>query len=176
MAWKRSGDEMKEGGTFFVIALFLLILFYGYIESQGGMKTATNLAIAGPAGPTNLHALARQDAIDNHIDPDLFERQINQESGFNPNAQSVMGAQGIAQFMPTTSQGLGIDAWDPIASLQGAARLMASYNRKYGDYSKALSAYNYGSSGTDSAISRCGWNWKGCVPDETRRYIATIVG
>jgi soluble lytic murein transglycosylase-like protein len=167
---------MKEGGTFFAIALFLLVLFYGYIESQGGMKGSTNLAIAQPSGPTDYHAMARQDAVNNGLDPDKFERQINQESGFNPSAVSSAGAIGISQFMPDTARGLGIDPWNAEQALQGAAHLMASYNAKYGDYSKALSAYNYGSTGTDSAISRCGWNWKTCVPAETQNYIKVIVG
>lgn len=169
---------MKEAGTFFAIAIFLLALCYGYIDSQGGSP----FALAGSShmptlqGGTDYRAMARQDALDNGIDPDLFERQINQESGWNPNAISSAGAIGIGQFMPDTAQGLGINPWDPTQSLQGAARLMASYNRKYGDYSKALSAYNYGSSGTDSAILRCGWNWKTCIPAETQRYIDVIEG
>jgi surface antigen len=43
-----------------------------------------------------------------------FLRQINAESGFNPHAVSPAGAIGIAQFMPATAAGLGINPWDPI--------------------------------------------------------------
>jgi hypothetical protein len=60
LGWAHGGAEMKEGGTFFAIALFFLVLFYGYIQSQGGMKGSTNLAIAQPSGPTDYHAMARQ--------------------------------------------------------------------------------------------------------------------
>src|SRR5207244_4098322 len=46
--------------------------------------------------PTSVYiAIAQQDAIDAGIPPDYFVRQINQESGFNPNAYSPAGAEGI---------------------------------------------------------------------------------
>ena len=60
--------------------------------------------------PTSAYvAIARQDAINAGISPDYFTRQINLESGFNPNASSPSGAVGIAQFLPSTAAGLGIN-------------------------------------------------------------------
>ncbi|HKV01676.1 MAG TPA: transglycosylase SLT domain-containing protein, partial [Ktedonobacteraceae bacterium] len=50
-------------------------------------------------------AIAQQDAIAAGIPPDYFVRQINTESGFNPNAVSPAGAVGIAQFLPSTAAG-----------------------------------------------------------------------
>src|SRR5581483_1382402 len=45
--------------------------------------------------PTSAYvAIAQQDAINAGISPDYFARQINQESGFNPNAYSPGGAEG----------------------------------------------------------------------------------
>ena len=90
-------------------------------------------------------AIAQQDAIAAGIPPDYFARQINNESGFNPNAVSPAGAVGIAQFLPGTAAGLGLNPWDPTQALRGAARLMANYAHQYGgDYAKALAAYNGG--------------------------------
>jgi soluble lytic murein transglycosylase-like protein len=90
------------------------------------------------------------------IDPDLFERQINQESGFNPKAISPMGAEGISQFMPDTARGLGIDPWNASDALKGAAQLMARYTAKYRDYSKSLAAYNAGTDALEKAMARYG--------------------
>jgi soluble lytic murein transglycosylase-like protein len=165
-----------------IIAVAAIALFVAMATMGPGTRVGAgwnylltgNSSSQSPAG--DLHALARQDATDNGLNPVLFERQINVESGFNPSAVSPAGAQGIAQFEPDTAKGLGIDPWNATDSLRGAARLMAGYVGKYGDYSKALSAYNYGSAGTDSAMARCGWNWKTCVPAETQRYIAAIMG
>ena len=78
------------------------------------------------------------------IDPGIFLRQINQESGFNPNARSSAGAVGIAQFMPATARGFGIDPTDPMQALDAAARMDAGNLKKYGSYARMLSAYNSG--------------------------------
>lgn len=123
-------------------------------------------------------AIAQQDATNAGISSDYFTRQINQESGFNPNAISPSGAVGIAQFMPSTARGLGIDPWDPTAALNAAAHLMASYANNYsGDYAKALAAYNGGSGTVQYAISACGSaNWMNCLPGQTRNYIQVIMG
>jgi Transglycosylase SLT domain len=122
-------------------------------------------------------AIAQQDAVAVGIPPDYFVRQIQQESGFNPNSVSPAGAVGIAQFLPSTAAGLGINPWDPIQALQGAARLMANYAHNYGgDYAKALAAYNGGSGNVQSAINNCGANWLNCLPGETRHYIYVIMG
>lgn len=121
-------------------------------------------------------AVAQADASAAGIAPTLFARQINVESGFNPKAYSPAGAEGIAQFEPGTAAGLGIDPWDPLQSLQAAANLMASYNRTYGDYGKALAAYNGGTATVQSAEKNCGVQWFGCLPSETQNYINTIMG
>ena len=150
-------------------------------------KSAQNSASAtqnNPAPPTIILpasayvAIARQDAINVGISPDYFTRQIYLESGFNPNAYSPAGAEGIAQFEPGTAAGLGINPWDPIQALQGAARLMASYNNTYGgNYAMALAAYNGGSGTVQYAVNACGSSaWMNCLPPETRHYIYVIMG
>ncbi|HZS75264.1 MAG TPA: transglycosylase SLT domain-containing protein [Ktedonobacteraceae bacterium] len=123
-------------------------------------------------------AIAQQDAIDAGIPADYFVRQINKESGFNPNAVSPAGAEGIAQFEPGTAAGLGINPWDPIQALRAAAHLMANYYHQYGnDYAKALAAYNGGPGTVQYAVNTCGAaNWLNCLPGETRAYIYAIMG
>lgn len=113
----------------------------------------------------NYREEARRAARRHGLDPNIFERQIQQESGFNPGARSPAGATGIAQFMPGTAKGLGINPNDPHQALEGAAKLMASYVKKYGSYRNALVAYNAGP-------GRVG----GSLPAETQNYIKTILG
>ncbi len=128
--------------------------------------------------PTSQYvAIAQQDAINAGISPVYFVRQINLESGFNPNAVSPAGAVGIAQFEPGTAANLGINPWDPIQALSGAANLMASYNRQYGgNYAMALAAYNGGTGTVQYAVNNCGSSWMNCLPYETRNYIYVIMG
>jgi len=120
-------------------------------------------------------AIAEQDATNVGISPLYFERQIQQESGFNPNAVSPSGAVGIAQFLPSTAAGMGIDPWDPVQALQGAARMMANAYHQYGDYAKALAAYNAGSANLNRAVQSCGAQWLSCMPAETQNYVAIIM-
>jgi hypothetical protein len=122
-------------------------------------------------------SIAQQDASNAGISPDYFVRQINLESSFNPNAVSPSGAEGIAQFMPATARGLGIDPFNPIQALNAAAHYMASYNNTYnGNYAMALAAYNAGSGTVQYAVSSCGSNWISCLPGETQNYLLVIMG
>jgi soluble lytic murein transglycosylase-like protein len=166
----------REASSFFAIALVLLVGACVYIESQGGNPFGNPPVQNTSCKSQDYRCIARDDAIDNYLDADWFEKQINQESGFNPNAVSPMGAIGIAQFMPATAAGLGIDPHDPVASLSAAASAMARYNNQYGNYAKALAAYNCGTSCVNTAIARCGVSWRACVPAETDRYIRAIMG
>ncbi|GLV55297.1 hypothetical protein KDH_21440 [Dictyobacter sp. S3.2.2.5] len=121
--------------------------------------------------------MARSAAIAAGISPDYFVRQINQESGFNPNAVSPVGAIGIAQFMPATAAEMGVNASDPQSSLTGAARWMSSLTKQFGgDYGKALAAYNAGPGAVQGAVNAGGGNWLAQLPAETQNYVRSIMG
>jgi len=121
-------------------------------------------------GGGDLRDYARQAARKAGIDPEIFLKQIDQESGFNPVAKSGAGAIGIAQFMPETAAGMHIDPTDPYAALDAAAQLDAQNLKKYGgDYAKALAAYNAGPGNVDQ--------YGGVPPfEETQRYVRNILG
>ncbi|GCE27234.1 hypothetical protein KDA_27180 [Dictyobacter alpinus] len=122
-------------------------------------------------------ALARQDAMKYGISPDLYERQIQQESHFDPNAYSYVGAIGIAQFMPGTAADMHIDPHDPIASLDAGARFMGNLNNYFhGDYAKALAGYNAGPGAVDVAVSNCGGAWLSCMDPQAQAYVYIIEG
>jgi soluble lytic murein transglycosylase-like protein len=121
--------------------------------------------------------IARQAANSAGIPPNYFVLQIRQESNFNPNAVSPAGAVGIAQFLPSTAATLGVNPYDPISSLYGAARYMASLDKSCsGDYAKALAAYNAGPPAVTRAVNSGGANWLAYMPAETQNYVHTIMG
>src|SRR5262249_55069153 len=113
----------------------------------------------------DYRAAARRAAQKYGLDPGVFERQIKQESGFNPSARSPAGAIGIAQIMPATARGWGVDPTDPVAALDAAAKNMAGYVRKFGSYKNALVAYNAGPGAVGKSL-----------PGETQNYIRVILG
>jgi soluble lytic murein transglycosylase-like protein len=98
------------------------------------------------------------------------------ESGFDPNVVGSSGDVGIAQFLPSTASGLGINPYDPLSSLQGAAQMDGRNLRKYGDEAKAFAAYNCGGPCVDRAIRLGGWNWQAYIPATTQHYIQVILG
>jgi hypothetical protein len=115
----------------------------------------------------NWQAVARQAAQSAGIDPNVFIRQINQESG-GRDVSSLAGAQGPGQFMPGTARSVGLNSTTVhqlVPSLNAAARLMAGYVKRFGSYRNALIAYNAG----PNAVG-------GSLPAETQNYLKIILG
>ena len=161
-----------------IVILSLLALCYLYaVLASSTFFTQRDMSYTTNQQVSPYIAIARQDAIDAGIPPDLFVRQINRESGFDPNALSPSGAQGIAQFMPETAAHFGIDPWNPVDALKGAAQLMAHYTKMFaGSYAKALATYNAGPGAVQHALKACGEiHWRNCLPVETRQYIDVIL-
>jgi len=150
LAW----DMVKEGSGWFS-------------ASAAPMKTE-RLVVDQGVTTDDLRAVARQAAVSAGLDPVIFDRQIEAESGFDPQAQSPAGAVGIAQITPATARTWGVDPSDPVASLQAAAQQMAGYVDRYGNYAMALAAYNAG----PRAVERFG----GVPPyAETQNYVRKIL-
>jgi soluble lytic murein transglycosylase-like protein len=103
------------------------------------------------------------------IPVDLFNRLVQQESGWNPRAKSRVGAYGLAQLMPATARKLGVNPRDPKQNLEGGARYLAKMHRKFGTWRLALAAYNAG----PQAVAK----YNGIPPyKETRNYVRKIMG
>lgn len=114
-------------------------------------------------------AMAKEAARRHGVPEDLFLRLVQQESGFNSAAVSHKGAIGLAQLMPGTAQGLGVDPHDPQQNLDGGARYLMQQYRKFGSWRLALAAYNAG----PGAVEKHG----GVPPyDETMNYVRVIWG
>ena len=92
------------------------------------------------------------------------------ESGFNPQAVSSAGAQGVMQLMPATARSLGVeDSFDARSNIMGGAKYIAGLLERYqGNKVLALSAYNAGSGNVDKY---------GGVPPfkETQNYIQKVL-
>lgn len=88
-----------------------------------------------------------------------FAAQIHQESGWNPNAKSNVGAQGLVQFMPSTAKWIAGAYPDTLSDNQPhnptwALRALVTYDKWLFDrtnatnscnhFAKVLSAYNGG--------------------------------
>lgn len=113
------------------------------------------------------------------IDPRIYARLIQAESGFDHSQVSPAGAAGAAQLMPETA------AWlakkyniplkqvleDPYTNMKVGARYLGELVGKFdGNYAKGLAAYNMGPGALQSYL-----NGKGNLPTETRNYVYKIM-
>jgi soluble lytic murein transglycosylase-like protein len=134
--------------------------------------TATNKAAGDSSGEASTYSEAIDAASQRYgIDPLLLQSVIQQESGFDPNATSAAGAQGLMQLMPSTSASLGVtDPYDPAQSIDAGARYLRGDLDRYGGNTElALAAYNAGG----GAVSRYG----GVPPyPETQNYVQQVMG
>lgn len=106
----------------------------------------------------------------NGIPAGLLGRLLYQESRYRTDiitgqVKSSVGALGIAQFMPATAVEMGVDPLDPVQAINGSARYLRRLYDRFGDWRKALAAYNFGQGNVAK-----GREW----PTETKNYVAQI--
>lgn len=144
--------------------------------SPAGEAVAAN-GVASEIGPTGLPSFVPpqyrepilRSAARWGVPPALMAGQLMAESGFDPTAGSSAGAQGIAQFMPSTAAAYGLaDPYDPVAAIDAEAHLMSDLLRQFGSPELALAAYNAG----PAPVEACN-----CIPPypETQAYVTRIL-
>ncbi len=106
-------------------------------------------------------------ACEQGIPTGLFDAMIIRESGYNPIATSTANAYGLAQLMPGTAVGLGVDRYDPLQNMRGGARYLRQQLDRFGQVHLALAAYNAGPGRVSG----------GMVPHitETQAYVSNII-
>ncbi len=110
-------------------------------------------------------------ALANQIDAELLHAVINTESGYNPNAVSPKGAQGLMQLMPATASRYGVvDPFDAAQNVRGGAHHLRDLLDLFSDNKElALAAYNAGAGAVLAHGRR--------IPPfaETRQYVPKVL-
>lgn len=107
-------------------------------------------------------------ATRHQLEPELLGALVWSESAFDPQAVSSAGAIGLAQLMPPTAAGLGVDPHDPLQNLEGGARYLREQLNRFGSFELGLAAYNAGPTRVAQA---------GGVPAiaETQAYVQVVL-
>ncbi|MFD8375317.1 transglycosylase SLT domain-containing protein [Streptomyces sp. NPDC059688] len=154
------------------------VIVAALVQGAGDDPLSTALSLAVPSEYRSLIQEAGNACPE--VTPNLLAALLTQESGFNPKARSPVGAQGIAQFMPSTWETHGVDGngdgkrdvWDPEDAIPAAAGYLCGIAKDIDDVpgdkqSNMLAAYNAGS----GAVRKYG----GVPPyKETQNYVKSI--
>ena len=113
--------------------------------------------------------LIRQAAQQHGVSEGLVKAIMHTESGFNINARSPVGAQGLMQLMPATARRFNVsNAYDPQQNIFGGVKYLSWLLKRFnGDTRLAIAAYNAGEGNVDKY---------GDVPPfrETRDYVKRV--
>jgi soluble lytic murein transglycosylase-like protein len=137
--------------------------------SGGGQSSPLSSASLPSFVPAQYREPILRSAARWNVPPALMAGQLMAESGFDPTAGSPAGAQGIAQFMPSTAAAYGLtNPYDPVAAIDAEAHLMSDLLRQFGSPELALAAYNAG----PAPVEACH-----CIPPfpETQAYVTRIL-
>lgn len=137
--------------------------------TQDGSSGSSGTAPA-PVAPEQIDCLVGANANAWGVDPALVKAIIANESGFDANATSKTGAQGLMQLEPGTAAELGVsNAYDPAQNIWGGTRYIKGLlDRFHGDLRLAVAAYNAG----PGAVEKYG----GVPPyAETQAYVDNVL-
>lgn len=116
-----------------------------YAEAMKDDAGATPAAAAAAPNSSDIRAAAARIAEEFGIPQSIFASMIKTESAWNARAVSQKGAMGLTQLLPGTAKDMGVtDAFDPMQNLRGGAGYLKQQFERFGDWRKALAAYNYG--------------------------------
>jgi tape measure domain-containing protein len=79
------------------------------------------------------------------VDEYIIKALAKQESTFNRNVKSPVGAEGFTQFMPDTARQYAVNVKDEVSSILGTGRYLKDAMIKFdGDIRKVITSYNTG--------------------------------
>jgi hypothetical protein len=170
------------------IGNFLILAWRGLLPAKNGLQPAETInyepvvlplpplqTLLKPIIPRSREEICGslvEAARRNDLPTPFFIRLLYQESGFRPEAISLSGAMGIAQFMPETAADRKLDnPFDPLQAIPASARLLRDLQKKFGNLGLATAAYNAGPKRVQDWIVN-----KGPLPQQTQDYVRTITG
>lgn len=155
---------------------------YRYVDKNGvwhftNVKTDSRYRLFVPSSRRGLkqymeeyRGIIQQASDQFGIDPHLIRAVIKAESGFDHQAVSSKGAQGLMQLMPGTAGDMEVaNPFDPEENIFGGTRYLSLLLKRFNnDKVLALAAYNAGPDAVES--------YNGVPPfPETREFVRRVM-
>jgi soluble lytic murein transglycosylase-like protein len=155
-------DELSAGPTAWST-------FDGLVAAAVGRANAVKAPESACVTRSEIDRLVKVNSQQYNVDPNLIAAIIANESGFDSNATSSVGAQGLMQLMPETAAGLGVsNAYDAAQNIRAGTRYLRKLLDRFGSTELAVAAYNAG----PDAVRRYG----GVPPyAETQGYVRSVL-
>lgn len=180
-------------GALVVVVTVIVASVVGESESsQGGANRPVCIPGEGDAGESGIEIPSQYQedvaaaAQISGFSEGVVAAQIYHESSWDPQAESGVGAKGIAQFMPATWQeyGDGGDIWDPADAIRAQGRYLEDIRSSMAPHADSqeqlleltLAGYNAGPgavAGYDYDLQRM-YAAKPGYDNETKPYVANI--
>lgn len=170
---------LLPGILFFSASMSLSGTIY-YYQDEDGTFHFTDLPTSSRYSPFAVFRTRDpkpQDVIDitnkygrlHSVDPGLIQAIIEVESGYNPNAVSRAGAQGLMQIMPGTQKDLDLtDPFEPEPNIEAGTKYFKYLLDRFESLPLALAAYNAGPSRVE--------HYNGIPPfKETQDYVNRVL-
>src|SRR4029077_20779627 len=136
-------------------------------RARVALAASTASALSDQELCTTLVEVARS----NDLPLGFFTHLVWQESRFEHDAISPVGAMGIAQFMPDVADRLSLNAFDSRSALPASARLLRALGARFGNLGLAAAAYNAGPKRVSDWL-----DGRSSLPRETQDYVYLITG
>ena len=114
-------------------------------------STNSGVQMGNVSVPLEYAGLVEQASAKSGTPAPLLAAILYNESRFEPDVVSSAGAEGIAQFMPSTAAANGVDAFNPSSAIPGAAEMLAQFHKAFGSWTDAIAAYAAGGGAVEAA-------------------------
>ncbi|WP_291521806.1 transglycosylase SLT domain-containing protein [Acidithiobacillus sp.] len=149
-----------------ILAVERMYAGQGQVSGHGSFVYPSTL----PSIPRRMTQWANQASAVTDVPADMILAVAAQESGFNPDAVSPVGAQGLMQFMPGTWARFGHGSpFNPKAAIFAGAAYLRHLALQLGSWPLALAGYNAGG----QAVVNAGYR----IPPyrETQNYVPAVL-
>ncbi|HML45118.1 MAG TPA: lytic transglycosylase domain-containing protein [Clostridia bacterium] len=193
--WTRGKLALWAG----LAVLLIIALFWGaleisrYIQVQNALRAERlrleELAREKARHPFRYRSLVEDYAREQGLDPALVAAMILNESSFNPDAESRLGARGLMQLMPPTAEWVAgklkepydFDRmYDPETNIRFGCWYLGYLSRKFdGDLVKMVAGYHAGGGAVDEWLANSAYSQDGDLTDipyeGTDRYVQKVM-